>query len=131
MSAADSFPTRCLPMKLPVLMLYAGLCLLLPAAAAIAVDTPETAAAEPVKVPSRGYLCVKTKPVPASGETHGCYFVPDVVGSHDFSARNARVLQVITELGPHCNDVEILDETAHPAANGGKELRRVSVACLR
>lgn len=65
------------------------------------------------------------------GETHACYFLPGKVGRHDFSTRNARGGQVITELGPSCKEIEILGEDDfQQEGEGGHLLKRVSVLCV-
>ncbi len=77
-----------------------------------------------------GMRCLSEDSPRHEGETHACYFFPGKVGRHDYSTRNARGGQVITEMGPRCKEIEILGEDDH--AQGGEDgvvLKRVSVLC--
>lgn len=105
------------------------MCLVLPLLAA----GPALSAADagPVKL-KNGARCQEQKVDPFEGETHRCYFSPHRVGKHDFSTRNARAMYVISEIGPDCDEIEILaDSPSETVASDGGELKQVSVHCTK
>jgi len=68
----------------------------------------------------------------ASGETHWCEFRQELVDGRDFSRRNSRASYVVSQLGPDCEEIEILDEEDTIREDlPGTTLRRVSVACTQ
>lgn len=98
---------------------------------ALIAATPVWGAGEiaPVKL-KNGALCQVQKHDAFEGETHRCYFSPKRFGKRDFSARNARAMYVISELGPDCDEIEILaDGTSEAVASDGGELKQVTVHC--
>lgn len=105
------------------------MCLVLPLlAAGPALSGAEAA---PVKL-KNGAHCQEHKVEPIEGETHRCYFSPHRVGKHDFSTRNARAMYVISEIGPDCDEIEILsDSQSETVASDGSELKQVTVHCTK
>ena len=80
--------------------------------------------------PKNGVECTKSKTPKHEGETHACVFEPVVRGARDFGSRNGRAEYVFTELGPECDEMEILaDEAVAESPDPAKPLRRVSVLC--
>ncbi len=102
-------------------------CLVLPLLAA----GPALSGTDRVKL-KNGALCQEQKVEPFEGATYRCYFSPHRVGKHDFSTRNARAMYVISEIGPDCDEIEILaDSQSETVASDGSELRQVTVHCTR
>lgn len=84
---------------------------------------------DPVKLRD-GVSCAEQKVDAFEGETHRCYFSPQRFGKRDFTSRNGRAMYVITELGPDCDEIEILgDGDSQRVATDGGALRQVSVHC--
>ena len=101
------------------------------AAAIVLACVAATASAGDRIVLREGMKCRSEQDARHEGETHACYFLPGKAGRHDFSTRNARGGQVITELGPSCKEIEILGEDDfQQQGEGGHLLKRVSVLCV-
>ena len=77
----------------------------------------------------KGAQCQAIRGDSAAGETHECFFLPQAFGKRDFSRRNGRAQYVFSELGPDCEEIEILGDSARPHAE--HELRRVGLRCIR
>lgn len=79
---------------------------------------------------SKGVVCTADEDAGMPEATHSCWFTPSRFGSRDYSVRMSRDMQVITELGPKCGEIEILADEAY-AREGEAEpsLRRVRVKC--
>ena len=78
-----------------------------------------------------GVSCVASDVDASAGETHHCFFAPTSVRGHDFANRNERAGYVVTELGPNCDEIEILSDREYQPGDGAAPLRRVGVACTR
>lgn len=79
---------------------------------------------------NRGVDCDKTRDA-EDGATHLCYFDPTVRDRFDFSSRNGRAGYVVSELGPYCDELDILADQDHLHQGQPSGLRVVRVQCLR
>jgi len=83
---------------------------------------------QPIKL-KRGAACLADSPEGATDATHRCFFSEGRFGRRDFTSRGARAEYVFTELGPDCEEVEILADEEFVQPDQSETLRRVSIIC--
>jgi hypothetical protein len=78
----------------------------------------------------QGAHCDEHAAATDTGATHTCYFDPAHSGKRDFSSGNGRAEYIFTELGPDCEEIEILADEDYSAPDGrAVALKRVRVVC--